>query len=46
MSRLAARIGFWAAAAEAVVSLIYIVGLVVLVAAALSRQSAAELAGQ
>ena len=42
MSRLPARIGFWAAAAESLVSLIYIVGLVILVAVALSRHSAAE----
>ena len=46
MSRLPARIGFWAAAAESPISVIYIVGLAVLVAAALSQSAAAELAAQ
>ncbi|MEN6410802.1 MAG: hypothetical protein ABFD44_13960 [Anaerolineaceae bacterium] len=46
MSRLTVRIGFWAAAAQSVVSLVYIIGLVILVGAALSQQSAAELSAQ
>ncbi len=46
MSRLPARIGFWAAAAESPISVIYIVGLPVLVATAPSQSSAAELAAQ
>jgi hypothetical protein len=46
MSRLSARIGFWVALAETVVSLIYVIGLVILVGVALSQQSAAELAAQ
>ena len=46
MSRLAPRIGFWASTAQSVVSLVYIIGLFVLVGAALSQQSAAELAAQ
>jgi hypothetical protein len=44
MSRLSARVGFWAAVAQSAVSLIYIIGLVVLVGAALSTQTAGELA--
>jgi hypothetical protein len=44
MSRLPARIGFWAAAAESLVSLVYIVGLVILITVALPEQSAADLA--
>ncbi len=46
MSRLPARIGLWAAVAESLVSVIYIIGLVVLVAAPLSKHSAAELSAQ
>jgi hypothetical protein len=42
--RLPARIGFWAAAAETLISLVYLIGLVLLVALALSQSSAAELA--
>jgi hypothetical protein len=44
MSKLSARIGFWAAVAQSAVSLVYIIGLVILVGAALSKQSASELA--
>jgi hypothetical protein len=46
MSKLPARIGMWAAMAESLVSVIYIIGLVVLVTAALSQHSAAELSAQ
>ena len=46
MSELPARIGFWAAAAQSVVSLIYIIGLVILGILALSQYSAADLATQ
>lgn len=46
MNRLAARIGMWTAIAESLVSLVYVVGLVILIAAALSRSPTAELAAQ
>ena len=46
MSRLPARIGFWAAAAQSVVSLVYIIGLVILITLALSQHSVADLAAQ
>lgn len=46
MSRLSAHVGFWAAAGQTVISLVYIIGLVILVGAALSQHSAAELAEQ
>jgi hypothetical protein len=46
MAKLTAKIGLWAAVAETLVSLIYIVGLVMLVAGNLSQYSAAELAAQ
>jgi len=46
MSKLPARIGFWASVAETFVSLVYIFGLVILIVLALSQYSASELAAQ
>ena len=46
MSKLNLRIGFWAALAESVVSVVYIVGLVILITTALSHQNASDLAAQ
>lgn len=46
MSKLPARIGFWAAALETLISIVYIIGLVILIGVALSQYSAAELAAQ
>ena len=46
MTRLPARIGMWAAVGESISSLVYIVGLVIMIASALSQHSAADLAAQ
>ena len=46
MSKLPARIGFWASIAETLVTLVYIIGLVSLIAVALSQHSASDLAAQ
>jgi len=46
MSKLPARIGFWASIAETLVTLVYIIGLVILIAAALSQHSPSDLAAQ
>jgi hypothetical protein len=46
MSKLSARIGFWAAIAQSVISVVYLIGLILLVTVALSQQSASQLAEQ
>jgi hypothetical protein len=46
MSRLSFRIGFWASATQSVVSLVYVIGLIILVTVALSHQSPSQLVDQ
>jgi hypothetical protein len=46
MSRLSARIGFWSAASQSVISIVYVIGLIILVTLALSHQSVSQLADQ
>ncbi len=46
MTRLAARIGMWAAICEAIFTLVYILGLIFLVSSTLSHQSVLEAASQ